>query len=43
MPAQPFMRNALADNVEAATAMFISEYDKALDRAIKRATKKAIQ
>lgn len=41
MAAKPFMRKALADNIEAATAMFVSEFDKALDRAIKRASKKA--
>ena len=41
MAAQPFMRNALAENIDAATAAFVSEYEKALDRAIKRATKKA--
>lgn len=41
MAAKPFLRKALADNIEAATAMFVSEFDKALDRAIKRAAKKA--
>ncbi|SFY16270.1 HK97-gp10 family putative phage morphogenesis protein [Azotobacter vinelandii] len=41
MRAQPFMRNALADNISAATDAFVREYDKALDRAIKRAKKKA--
>ncbi len=41
MPAQPFMRSALADNISAATNTFITEYKKAIDRAIKRAAKKA--
>lgn len=41
MPAQPFARRALAENIAAATSTFITEYDKALDRAIKRAAKKA--
>lgn len=40
MAAQPFMRPALADNTDAATAVFVSEYQKALDRAIRRAAKK---
>ncbi len=39
MAANPFMRTALSDNVAAATAEFITEYDKAIDRAIKRARK----
>lgn len=41
MPAQPFMRQALADNISAATSVFVTEYEKAIDRAIKRATKLA--
>lgn len=41
--AQPFMRSALADNISAATGIFVSEYEKAIDRAIKRAAKKAAQ
>ncbi|MCS9316348.1 HK97 gp10 family phage protein [Pseudomonas aeruginosa] len=40
MRAQPFMRNALADNIAAVTDTFISEYEKGIDRAIKRAKKK---
>lgn len=36
MPAQPFARKALADNIAAATNQFISAYEKSLDRAIKR-------
>lgn len=43
MRAQPFMRNALADNISEATNAFVTEYEKAIDRAIKRATKKAAQ
>lgn len=42
MRAQPFMRRALADNISEATNTFITEYEKAIDRAIKRAAKKAI-
>lgn len=37
--ANPFFRRALADNVQAATSVFLSEYEKAIDRAIKRAAK----
>ena len=36
MPAQPFMRRSLSENVQAATDEFINQYNKALDRAIKR-------
>lgn len=39
--AQPFMRNALSENISAATDVFVSEYEKAIDRAIRRAAKKA--
>lgn len=39
MRAQPFARKALADNISEATNTFISEYEKAIDRAIKRAAK----
>jgi HK97 gp10 family phage protein len=39
MPAQPFLRPALAENIQAATDVFIAEYNKAIDRAIKRAAK----
>ena len=35
-PAQPFMRRALAENIQAATDQFVLHYNKALDRAIKR-------
>ncbi len=35
-PAQPFMRRALSENIQAATNEFITNYNKSLDRAIKR-------
>lgn len=38
-PAQPFLRKALEDNINNATNEFVSQYEKALDRAIKRAKK----
>lgn len=41
--AQPFMRPALSDNINAATNAFVTAYTKAIDRAIKRARKKAAQ
>lgn len=41
MAAAPFMRPALADNISQVTNTFISEYEKAIDRAIRRAAKKA--
>jgi HK97 gp10 family phage protein len=41
MPAQPFMRRALSDNIQTATNTFVTEYEKSVDRAIKRAAKKA--
>lgn len=41
MPAQPFMRSALADNINQVTNTFVSEYGKSIDRAIRRAQKKA--
>lgn len=41
MAAQPFMRKALADNISEVTNTFITEYKKAIDRAIKRAAKAA--
>lgn len=40
VPANPFMRSALADNIAAATSTFISEYEKAIDRAVRRADRK---
>lgn len=39
VPATPFMRPALSENVEKATAEFVTQYGKAVDRAIKRAKK----
>lgn len=41
MAGQPFMRKALADNISEVTNTFITEYEKAIDRAIKRAAKAA--
>lgn len=41
MAAQPFMRKALADNISEVTSTFITEYEKAIDRAIRRAAKAA--
>lgn len=39
MAAQPFFRKALEANIQRATDVFVNEYSKALDRAIKRASK----
>jgi len=39
MPAQPFFRQALQKNVNRCTDTFVTEYEKGIDRAIKRATK----
>jgi len=39
--ARPFMRPALAESISQVTTVFISEYEKAIDRAIKRAAKAA--
>lgn len=39
MAAQPFLRPSLADNIQPATNVFVMEYDKAIDRALKRAAK----
>jgi len=39
MAATPFARKALADNINEATNAFISEYEKAIDRALRRAAK----
>ncbi len=41
MRAQPFMRSALADNISEVTNTFLTEYEKAIDRAIRRAQRKA--
>lgn len=40
MAAEPFMRPALENNINPATDTFIREYEKGIDRAIKRALKK---
>lgn len=37
--ANPFMRRALSENVQAATDEFIKQYNRAIDRALKRAAK----
>jgi len=39
MQAKPFARRALADNISATTRVFLTGYEKAIDRAIKRAAK----
>ncbi len=39
--AKPFMRPALDQNVQAATDVFLKEFDKAIDRAIRRAKRTA--
>lgn len=41
MRAQPFMRPALEQNISAATEVFVTEFEKGIDRAIKRAAKQA--
>lgn len=38
-PAQPFMRRSLAENVQSATNVFVSEYRKAIDKAIARGSR----
>lgn len=43
MRAQPFMRRALAENISEITNTFVTEYEKAIDRAIKRAQRRADQ
>jgi len=40
MPAAPFMRPALADNISEATNTFLTEYEKSIDRAIRRAARR---
>ena len=40
MPADPFMRNALADHIGEITNVVLTEFEKSIDRAIKRAKKK---
>lgn len=39
MPAHPFMRKSLSDNIENATNEFVRQYNRAIDRALKRAGK----
>jgi HK97 gp10 family phage protein len=39
MRAQPFLRRALSENVSQATDTFLTEYEKAIDRALKKAKK----
>ncbi|URD40654.1 HK97 gp10 family phage protein [Pseudomonas sp. BYT-5] len=41
MAAVPFMRPALANSIAEVTNTFVSEYEKSIDRAIRRAAKKA--
>lgn len=43
MRAQPFMRRALAENISEITNTFVTEYEKAIDRAIKRAQRRVSQ
>lgn len=43
MAAQPFMRPALAENVQAASNEFVKQYGKAIDRALRRAARLAAQ
>lgn len=40
MAAAPFMRPALANSIAEVTNTFVSEYEKSIDRAIRRAAKK---
>lgn len=42
IPATPFMRPALADNVDQAITAFVFAYEKSIDRVIKRAKKASI-
>ncbi|MEE3636612.1 HK97-gp10 family putative phage morphogenesis protein [Pseudomonas sp. AL 58] len=41
MAAAPFMRPALASSISEVTNTFVTEYEKAIDRAIRRAAKRA--
>ncbi|MGX1179388.1 HK97 gp10 family phage protein [Pseudomonas sp. IAP-CY TE4608] len=41
MAADPFLRSALANSISEVTNTFVTEYEKAIDRAIRRAAKKA--
>ncbi|WP_193090861.1 HK97-gp10 family putative phage morphogenesis protein [Halomonas colorata] len=40
-PAQPFMRRALSENIQDATNEFINQYNKSLDRALKKQAREA--
>lgn len=42
MPAQPFMRPAAESSISEVVSTFADEYEKAIDRAIKRARKKGV-
>lgn len=42
-PANPFMRSALSKNISRATDEFVSQYGRAIDRALRRAQKKAVR
>lgn len=39
MPAKPFFRRAMDENIDKIQSTFVAEYNKSLDRAIKRAAK----
>lgn len=41
MRAQPFMRTALSESIAAVTSTFLTEYEKAIDRAIRRAARQS--
>ena len=41
-PAQPFLRPAAESSVDEVIATFVTEYEKGIDRAIKRAQKKGV-
>ncbi|MGP9696221.1 HK97-gp10 family putative phage morphogenesis protein [Halomonas sp. AOP27-A1-34] len=40
-PAQPFMRRALSENIQAATDEFITQYNRSLDRALRKQAREA--
>ncbi|MBZ5489145.1 HK97 gp10 family phage protein [Halomonas aquamarina] len=40
-PAQPFMRRSLSESVQAATDEFITQYNRALDRALRKQAREA--
>jgi len=43
MPAKPFMRPAMEQNIDKCVSVFVTEYNKSIDRALKRAQKKKAQ